>query len=120
MAKSIRTHEDPARDIPKAPGCYELAASGPGATQAREDWVLYVGRAGSARGNLRQRLGFHASGSDLKKRMDRFLRKGYWIWYRFYRTKTAGGAKRLETHLLNEGWSFRYRWNDQGVPPKLW
>lgn len=116
LATEVKWFDLERSEVPAKPGCYQLGVSPPEMGKPR--WILYVGSAGERRGNLQSRLYLHGLGSDLKKRMDTFLRKGYWVHYRFVVTDSERKARSLETVLRNRAW-WLYRWNIQGVPPDL-
>jgi len=106
--------------IPDKRGCYEI-----GVSEARKEppkeWVVYVGVAGigGAR-RLRGRFYNHASrhGSNIKREMDKYLRRGYWVWGRYFVAESSQEAEALEQRLLKAGW-WHYLWNVQQVPPNI-
>jgi hypothetical protein len=123
LSKAPRTHvfgKTNARKVPPAPGCYEIGVSEPD-KEPRPDWIVYVGVAGiGEKHNLKGRFYNHASGhgANTVKPMDRFLKRGYWIWARYYKTSDSEEARVLEKRLLKDGW-WHYHWNKNEIPPAL-
>ena len=106
--------------VPDKRVCYEIGVSEP-RKEPPKDWVVYVGVAGIGKGQrLRGRFYNHASrhGSNIKDDMDKYLRRGYWIWGRYYVAESAIEAEALEQKLLKVGW-WHYLWNVQQVPPNI-
>lgn len=82
--------------------------------------TVYVGSA-TSRGGLRRRLMRHRGRktagewiSNKGHHIDRCVRRGMRVYFRFRYTSSVEQAKRLEKKLLLEWW--KYPWNDQFMP----
>jgi hypothetical protein len=124
LSKAPRTHGfggTTAKKVPTTAGCYEIGLSEPNKEPPTE-WVVYVGVAGigGGEGGLQRRLRHHAYGhnANTARSMDRALKRGYWVWARYYRAGDAEEARLLEKRLLRVGW-WHYLWNRNETPPAL-
>ncbi len=123
LSKGPKTHvfgKGNQEAVPTTPGCYEIGLSEPN-KEPRDNWVVYVGVAGIGKThNLRGRFYNHASGhgANTVPPMDRALKRGYWVWARYYKTADAVEARDLEKRFLKDGW-WHYHWNKSGIPPDL-
>jgi hypothetical protein len=104
--------------VPEKPGCYEIGVSLP--DKPPDQWIVYAGKTGRGNHNLRRRFYNHASGhgSNVKEEVNQYLKRGYWVWARFYATNSVDEAEALEKLLLKTGW-WHYLWNTNEVPPNL-
>lgn len=120
LSRQYGDHSFSLRDsrVPDKCGCYEIGVSLP--NKPPDSWIVYAGKTGGGKHTLRGRLYNHASGhgSNLKEVIDRYLKRGYWIWARHYATNTIGDAEALEKLLFKANW-WHYLWNTQEVPPDL-
>jgi hypothetical protein len=96
------------------PGCYIFGIKRP---EERTVRTVYVGIAGKGQGLFR-RIQRHANwDKSTRYFMKNVLRsKQYWVYFKYYRTRTTGEAIDMEETFLRQWWKFP--WNAAGNPSR--
>jgi len=90
------------------PACYELGIKGKWKQVIKVINVTYVGKTY----NLKVRMGqYGANGSHLGKYVEKYLKHGYTLYFRYYPTRNESEANSMEKERLQKYGLERYPWN---------
>jgi len=88
--------------------CYVIGIRRAGDRKIR---TVYVG----STANLLQRMRSHGTEhSNIRDYLSRTTRRGYKVFFRYYKTRTERQAKSMESRLMAKWW--KYPWNALGMP----
>lgn len=109
LRKNLKRHEISLNKVSyKRPACYIIGIKPRG---GREIHSVYVGKTG----NLYERIQRHANwDSATALFMENTLRRGYQVYFCYYKVNTERKSEIMEKRFLKRWWD--YPWNVAGMP----